>query len=131
MTGLSRHTPSRPWSGEAALLTAAEAGRNHLGATRTRPQHGKAVHAEAFASQGSEPSSSDDVGGLTDSDHEPGSDDYQCLTKGEQVLSTRINIPWEAVDEQGLLATRRTSLGTGFSANSQAGLGPQYASAGT
>jgi hypothetical protein len=33
-----------------------------------RPQHGKAVDARALASEGSEPSSSDDDGGLSDSD---------------------------------------------------------------
>ncbi|KAH6662058.1 hypothetical protein B0J14DRAFT_571244 [Halenospora varia] len=53
----------------------AEAGNDHVDATRTRPQDGKAVDVGAFTSRGGEPSSSDnDESGLSDSDPELGSD---------------------------------------------------------
>jgi hypothetical protein len=58
------------------------------------------MHAEALAaSQGSEPSSSDGDGGLTDSDPDLSSDDDRCSSKDKQGLSTRMNILWEPVDE--------------------------------
>jgi len=64
-------------------LIAAEAGRIHGGATRTRPQDGKAVNAGPLALQGSESSSSDDDGGLSDSDPESSSDDNGCSSGDE------------------------------------------------
>jgi hypothetical protein len=87
------------------MSIAAEAGYNHVNATRTRP-HGKAVYAKALASQG-EPSSSDDDGGLSDNDPDLRGDDDGCLSKDKQGLSMRMNIPWEAVDEQRLLAYKK------------------------
>jgi hypothetical protein len=70
VTGLSRYTSSQPSSG----------GRN---TTRTRPQDGRAVDTGALVSR-SEPSSSNDVGGLSDSDSESSSDDDECSSEGEQ-----------------------------------------------
>jgi hypothetical protein len=57
------------------------------------------MHAQALASQGSEPSSSDD-GGLSDSDPDLSSDDDRCSSKDNQGLSTEVNIPWDPVDER-------------------------------
>jgi hypothetical protein len=62
------------------------------------------VHAEALALQGGEPSSNNDDGGLTDSDPDLSSDDDGCSSKDKQGSSTGMNIPWETVDEQRLLA---------------------------
>ncbi|KAF8847963.1 hypothetical protein BDZ45DRAFT_733262 [Acephala macrosclerotiorum] len=98
-----RHTSSRPSFGGAALPTTAEAGRAHVDAMHTRPQEGKAMHAQALASQGSEPSSGDNSG-LSDSNPDLSSDDDRCSSKDNQGLSTGVNIPWDPVDEQRLLA---------------------------
>jgi hypothetical protein len=103
LSGFSRHASSRPSFGGAALSTTAEAGRGHVEATRTRPKHVKATHAQALASQ-REPLSSDDDGDLSDSDPNLSSDDDRCSSKDDQGLSTRANIPWDLLDEQRLLA---------------------------
>jgi hypothetical protein len=107
VTGFSRHTPSRPSSGGTAVSTAAEAGRTHKDATRTRPKHVKATHAQALALQRSEPSSSDDDSGLSDSDPDLSSDGDGCSSEDEQGLSTGVNDRWDPVDEQRLLAWRK------------------------
>jgi hypothetical protein len=107
VTGFSRHTPSRLSSGGTAVSTAAEAGRTHKDATRTRPKHVKATHAQALALQRSEPSSSDDDSGLSDSDPDLSSDDDGCSSEDEQGLSTGVNDRWDPVDEQRLLAWRK------------------------
>ena len=109
VTGFSWHTSSQPSSGGGTVSTAAEAGRIHRDTTRTRPQHGKAVDAGALALQGSEPSSSDDDGGLSDSDSESSSDDDGCSSEAEKQgrSSTRMNIPWSDLDEQRLLAYKK------------------------
>jgi hypothetical protein len=99
LTGFSRHTSSPLSSSSTTPLTAAETGRTHKDPTQTRPQPGKATHAQALALQGSEPSSSDDDGGLSDSDPDLSSDDDGCSSKDDQGLSTRVNIPWDPVDE--------------------------------
>jgi hypothetical protein len=75
LTGFSRHTSSPLSSSSTTVSTSAEAGRTHKDPTRTRPLPGKATHAQALALQGSEPSSSDDDGGLSDSDPDLSSDD--------------------------------------------------------
>jgi hypothetical protein len=102
---------------------------------RTRPQEGRAVGAGALVSQGSEPSSSDDDGGLSDSDPDSSSDDDGCSSEHEQGRSsTSKHSRWSDLDEQRLLAystRKRASLGSGSLASSQAGLGLQYARAGT
>jgi hypothetical protein len=49
-----------------------------------QPRHGKAVDTEALTSQGSKPFSSDDDGGLSDSDPDLGSDDDGCSSEDEQ-----------------------------------------------
>jgi hypothetical protein len=51
------------------------------------------MHAQPLASQGSEPSSSDDGGDLSDSDPDVSNDDDGYSSKGDQGLSTRVNIP--------------------------------------
>jgi len=110
LTGFSRHTPSRLSSSGTILSTAAEAGLILDDATRTRPQHGRAVQAEALASQGNEPASSDkDESGLSDSDPDVSSDDDGCSSEAEKQggLSVRMNIPWDPVDEQRLVAWKK------------------------
>lgn len=72
------------------MSTTAEAGRTHKDATRTRPQHGKAMHAQALASQGSEPSNSDSDSSLSDSDPDLSSDDDGYSSKDKQGLSTGV-----------------------------------------
>jgi hypothetical protein len=94
LTSFSWHTPSRPSSSGTTVSTAAEAGRIYRDIMRTRPQY-----AEALVSQGSELSRSDGDDGLTDNEPDLSSDDDRCSSKDKQGLSTRINIPWDAVDE--------------------------------
>jgi hypothetical protein len=104
------------------VSTAAEAGPAHRReATRIRPQHGRAVDTGAHVSRGTEPSSSDDDGGLSDSDSEPSSDDDGWLSEAEQgpsstrkqseaeqgPSSTRKQSRWSSLDEQRLLAYRK------------------------
>ncbi len=91
------------------MSTAAEAGSTHKDATRPRPQHRKAMHAQPLASQESEPSSSDDGGDLSDGDPDVSSDDDGCSSEAEKQggLSVRMNIPWDPVDEQRLVAWKK------------------------
>jgi hypothetical protein len=108
LTGFSQHTPSQPSFGRATLSTAAEAGRNYVGVTRTRPQDGSAVDSGALASRRSEFSNSDDDGGLSDSDPESSSDDDGCLSEAEQGRSTTSKQSrWSDLDEQRLLAYKK------------------------
>ena len=109
VTGFSRYTPSRLSSGGKAVSTTAEAGSTYKDATLPRPQHGKAMHAQPLASQGSEPSSSDDGGDLSDGDPDVSSDDDGCSSEAEKQggLSVRMNIPWDPVDEQRLVAWKK------------------------
>jgi hypothetical protein len=108
LTGFSWHTSSRPTFGGTTLSTTTEAGRDHVDATRTRPQEGSAVDAGTPVSRRSEPSSSDSDSGLSDSDPESGSDDDGCSSEDELGCSgTRMNIPWGPVDEQRLLAYKK------------------------
>jgi hypothetical protein len=67
------------------------------------------VHADALASQGSEPSSSDDDGGLSDSDPDLSSDDDGYSSEAEkQGRSSKSRYPpWEPVDEQRLQAYKK------------------------
>ncbi|KAI9770373.1 MAG: hypothetical protein M1839_003215 [Geoglossum umbratile] len=108
LTGFSRYTSSQPLFSGATLSTATEAGRNHIDATRTRPQNGRAVDARALASRRSEPPSSDDDGSLSDSDPESGSGDDGCLSEAEQGhSSTSKRSRWSDLDEQRLLAYKK------------------------
>jgi hypothetical protein len=75
----------------------------------TRPKHVKATHAQALASQRSEPSSSDNDGSLKNGDPHVSSDDNGCPSEDEQCLSKRLNDRWDPVDEQRLLAWRKES----------------------
>jgi hypothetical protein len=92
LSDFNRHTSSS---------ITAKAGRDHVDATRTRPQNGKTVNAGAFISRESEPSSSDnDESGLSDSDPELGSDGNGCSSEDELGRSgTRMNILWDLIDE--------------------------------
>jgi hypothetical protein len=101
LTGFSRHNSSRPMFGGTTLSTTTEAGRDHVGVTRTRPPEGRAVDVGTPVWQRSEPSSSD-------SDPESGSDDDGCSSEDELGCSgARMNIPWGPVDEQRLLAYKK------------------------
>jgi hypothetical protein len=82
--GFSRHSSSQPSFSGATLSTAVEAGRNHVDATCTQPQNGRAVDARALASRRSKPPSSDDDGGLSDSNPKSRNDDDGCLSEAEQ-----------------------------------------------
>ena len=133
VTGFSRYTPSRLSFSGKAISTTAEAGRTHKDATRTRPQHGKAMHAQPLASQGSEPSSSNNDSDLSDSDPDISSDDdgYSSEARSRR---------FEHEDKYPMGSYRRAALGgmeeggqalgAGSSKSSQAGLMPQYARAG-
>jgi hypothetical protein len=108
VTGFSRHTQSRPSLGGATLSTAAEAGRKHVDATRTRPQDSRAVNAGVLASRRSKPPISDDDSGLSDSNPESSSDDDGCLSDDEQGRSsTSKQSRWSKLDEQRLLAYKK------------------------
>jgi hypothetical protein len=109
LTGSSRHTPSRLSSSGTNMSTTAGAGRSHVDATYTRPQNGRAVQAEALASQGSEPASRDnDENDLSDSDPDVSSDDDGCSSEAEQnCSSTSKHSRWPDLDEQRLLASKK------------------------
>jgi hypothetical protein len=64
------------------------------------------MHAQALISQGSEPSSSDN-GSLSDSDPNLSSDNNRCLSKDNQGLSIGVNILWDPIDKQRLLAWKK------------------------
>ncbi|KAH7330015.1 hypothetical protein BKA65DRAFT_508228 [Rhexocercosporidium sp. MPI-PUGE-AT-0058] len=100
LSGFSRHTSSS---------STTEAGRDHVDVTRARPQDGKTVDAGALISRGSEPSSSDDdENSLSDSDPELGSDGDGRSSEDELGCSgTRMNVPWDPLDEQRLLAYKK------------------------
>ncbi|KAG0133810.1 hypothetical protein HOY82DRAFT_639659 [Tuber indicum] len=109
VTGFSRYTPSQLLSDCKAVSTAPEAGRTHKDTTRPQPQYGKAMHAKLLASQESELSSSDDAGDLSDGDPDVSSDEDGCSSEAEKQggLSVRMNIPWDPVDEQRLVAWKK------------------------
>jgi len=110
VTGFSWQASS-PWPpfDRAALSTTVEPGRDYVKAKCTRPQDGRAVHTGAFLSRRSESSSSDDdESGLNDSDPDLGSDDDACSSEDELSRSgTRLNVPWDPLDEQRLLAWKK------------------------
>ncbi|KUJ16852.1 uncharacterized protein LY89DRAFT_669299 [Mollisia scopiformis] len=90
LSGLSRHTSSS---------ITAEACHDRVDATCTRPQDGKAVDAR-----------DDDDSGLSDSDPDPGSDHNGDGDSSEDELgrlSMRMNVPWDPIDEQRLLAYKK------------------------
>ncbi|KAG0131311.1 hypothetical protein HOY82DRAFT_608273 [Tuber indicum] len=70
------------------------------------------MHAQPLASQGSKRSSSDDDGDLSDSNPDVSSDDDGCLSEAEKQdgLSVRMNLPWDRVDEQRLVAWKKEAL---------------------
>jgi hypothetical protein len=109
LSGFSWHASSRLSSSGAALSTTTEAGRDHVDATRTGPQHGRAVDARALVSRRCEPLSSNDNGGLSDSDPDISNNDDGCSSEAEKQggLSARMNIPWDPVDEQRLVAWKK------------------------
>jgi hypothetical protein len=109
LSGFSWHASSRLSSSGTALSTTAEAGCDHVDPTRTGPQYGRAVNARALASRRCEPSSSNDDGGLSDSDPDVSSDDDGCSSEAEKQggSSVRMNIPWDPVDEQRLVAWKK------------------------
>ena len=73
--------------------------------------HSKVVDAKAFTSRRSEPSSSvDDESGLNDSDPELGIDGEGNGCSSEDKLGRpgmRMNVPWDPIDEQRLLAYKK------------------------
>ncbi|KAI9046430.1 hypothetical protein LZ554_009563 [Drepanopeziza brunnea f. sp. 'monogermtubi'] len=96
VTGFSRHTSTRLSSSGRILSTTSEADSDHVDATRTKTRQGRAVDAGALASR-SEPSSSDDDGGLSDSDPEFSSDDGKFSSGSKHSR-------WDGIGEQRLLA---------------------------
>ena len=106
LTSFSRHTSS-PLSSGTILSPTVEANCVFDNAPSTTLQHSKAVGAGALLSEESEPSSSNDESGLSDSDPDLSSDDDACSSKKKQGSSIRINIPWDPVDEQRLLAYKK------------------------
>lgn len=109
LTGFSRHTSSRPSFNDTALSTAAKTGCIHSNVTCTRSQKDRAVHVNALVLQRSEPLSSDDNSGLSDSDPDLSSDDDRCLSEAKkQGRSSKSKYSsWEPVDEQRLLAYKK------------------------
>jgi hypothetical protein len=108
LTGFSQYTSSRPSFSGRTVWTATETGRINGDVTRTRLQHGRAVDGRAIASRRSEPLSSDDDDGLSDSDPDSSSDDDGCSSEDEQRRpSMRKHSPWSTLDEQRLLAYKK------------------------
>lgn len=130
VTGFSRHASSSLSSVSTIILSAMETGRTHRGATWTQLQPGK-VLAQALVLQGSEPSCSDNNGGFSDSGPDSSSDDDCGSSKDGKSLCTRVNLPWDLVQEHVCWhGGKRASLGSGFLNNLKAaGLSRQYASA--
>merc|ERR1711900_149722 len=89
----------------------AEAGRDNVDTSRIWLRDGKAVDAGAFISRERESSSGDDdESGLSHSDIEFGSDGDGdgCSSEDELGRSgTRMNVPWDPIDEQRLLAYKK------------------------
>jgi hypothetical protein len=87
------------------VLPVADKNHVHSDATRSHLRYGRAVDATgAVRPRGSEPSSSDHNGGLSNSDRDSSSDDDRCSSKDEQGRSsTRKKVPWDPIDEQRLL----------------------------
>jgi hypothetical protein len=76
-------------------------------APSTTLQYSKDFGAGALLPEESEPPSSDDESALSDSDHDLSSDDDACSSTKKQGSSIRMNIPWDPVDEQRLLAYKK------------------------
>jgi hypothetical protein len=88
--------------------TTAEAGSNHIDATRTRPQNSTAVDARALAPRRSKLSISDDDRGLSDSDPECSSDNDGYSSEDELGRSsTSKQRRWSDLDEQRLLEYKK------------------------
>jgi hypothetical protein len=105
MTSFSQHIKSRLSYGGATLSTAAEASCKYVNVTRTQPHDDRAIDVLAVAWQNSELSSSNHNDRLYNSDSEPSSEDYGCLSDNEQQrTSTSKQNRLSKVDEQHLLA---------------------------
>ncbi|PGH23941.1 hypothetical protein AJ80_02003 [Polytolypa hystricis UAMH7299] len=85
--GEDRHTSPKPSSSGTVVLTAAEANR---------------VYDGAIAPRGSEPSSSDPNGGLSDSDPDFSDDDGCSREDKRGGSSTRKNISWDPIERAAL-----------------------------
>jgi hypothetical protein len=109
VNGFSRYTSSQLSSSGMILSTAAETNPIPNDAPSTILQHGRAVDTETVAQRGSELVSSDDDDCLSDSDDpDPSSDDDSCSSEdGQKRPSTRMNVPWEDIDEQRLRAYKK------------------------
>ena len=107
LTGFSRHPSSQLTSSGTILSTAAEADPILDDPSSTILQHGRAINTGTITQRGSEPVSSDDDSDLSDSDPDLSSDDDGCSSEDKQGLSTGVNIPWDPVDEQRLLAWKK------------------------
>jgi hypothetical protein len=90
LSGFSWHASSRLLSSGTALSTTAEAGRDRDGARCKL-------------------SSKNNDGGLSDSDSDVSTDDDGCWSEAEKQgrLSVRMNIPWDPIDEQRLVAWKK------------------------
>jgi hypothetical protein len=106
LTGFSRHTSS-PLASGTILSRTVEANCVFDNAPSTTLQYSKAVGAGILLSEESEPSSSNDESGLSDSDPDLSSDDDACSSKKKKGFSIRMNIPWDPIDEQRLLAYKK------------------------
>lgn len=108
-TGFGQHTPSQRSFGGTTVVTATEASYNHVDVTRSLPQDGRAVDANAPASRRSGfPSSDDD--GVSDGDSESSSDSDERLSEAKQARSstrTSKHSRWSDLDEQRLLAYKK------------------------
>ena len=110
LSGFSWYASSRLSSSGTVLSTTVEAGRDYVDTTRTGPQYdNRAVDSRTVASRRCGPSSSNDDGGSSDSDPDVSSDDDGCSSEAEKQsgLSARMNIPWDPVDEQRLVAWKK------------------------
>ncbi|PMD12283.1 hypothetical protein NA56DRAFT_500197 [Hyaloscypha hepaticicola] len=106
LAGFSQYTSSRLPSG-TILSPTVEANCVFDNTPSTTLQYSKAVDAGALLLEESEPSSSDDESGLSNSDPDLSSDDDAYSREKMQGSSTRINIPWEPLDEQRLAAYKK------------------------
>jgi len=106
LTSFSRHTSSR-LSTSTTLSPTVEANRVFDNVPSAALRHSKVVDTGALSSEESKLPSSDNESCLSNSDSNLSSDGDACSRKRKQGSSTRINIPWEPVDEQRLLAYKK------------------------
>ena len=108
MTGFSRQTLPKVSSVATTLSTMAAVSPTERDTTCSRPKLGEAACTKASGLHRNEPSLREEDGCLSDSGSDLSSDDEGCSSYGERLPSSmRMNISWDPIDEQRLLAFKK------------------------